>query len=110
MDTLIIIGSAGLTALVWKFVDFMRLLGSYKTEQSAIATQVLAWVGGIAAVMFYAASDFGGTVTIGDQTLDQYSLITQALFGLMAASVASAAVDVKQAIDSKDNNRYPPLL
>lgn len=110
MDTLIIIGSAGLTALVWKFVDFMRLLGSYKTEQSAVTTQILSWLGGIIAMLIYASSDFGSTVTIDGKPLSDFSTISLILVGIMMASTASAAVDVKQAIDSRDTATKPPLL
>lgn len=110
METITLIGGIGLTAVIWKFVDFMRLLGSFKTEQSAVTTQLLSWVGGVVAMLVYAASDFGGTVTIDGKPLSQFSTISLVLLGVMMASTASAAVDVKQAIDSRDNASKPPLL
>lgn len=110
MEIVVLLGFAGLSAVVLKFVDFMRLLGSFPTEKSAIATQLLAWVGGIVAVLIYASSDFASSVEVGDQLLSELNMASKVLVGLMTASVASAAVDVKQALDGRDTSTFPPLL
>lgn len=104
------LGTAGLAALVWKFVDFLRLLSHFATEKSAVITQLTAWGGGIVAVELFAHSDFGKNVTIGTTTLDKYSGMTLLIIGLMASSIASAAVDYKQARDTTDSAAKPPLL
>lgn len=110
--TTLLVGFAGLLALTWKVTDFMRLLGSFAEHKSGIVTQILAWVGAIAVVMLFARSDFGETVEIPGSTLtlDTLNVFSLILVGLMVGSAASAAVDVKQAIDGRDSSAKPPLL
>lgn len=110
METLNIAEYAGLIALVWKAVDFMRLLGSFSAEKSALATQALAWAGGVLVVAAYAASDFAAGLEIGGLPLSELNLASLVLIGVSLGSVASAAVDVKQSIDSRDTAVKPPLL
>ena len=105
-----IVGLVGLIALVVKIVDFVRLLANASTEKSAIVTQALAWLGGVLAVVLYAATDFADSVTIGGHRLDQTSIVSCVLIGMVLGSMASAAVDAKQAIDNNDSAAKPPLL
>ena len=108
--SLVFVGFAGLTALTWKVTDFLRLLGSFAEHKSGVATQLIAWVGAITVVFLFAASDFGPTVDIAGQTLDALNPFSRVIVGLMIGSAASAAVDVKQAIDGRDTSAKPHLL
>ena len=105
-----IVGLVGLVALVWKVVDFIRLVANGSQSKSGIVTQLVAWVGGIMAVVLYAASDFASTVSIGDKPLDKLSFVTLVLVGMALGSIASASVDVKQAIDATDSSVKPKLF
>lgn len=111
MDGIVVLtGAAGLAALVWKAVDFIRLVSNIKTEMSAIVTQILAWLMGIITVLAYASSDFATSVTIGEQSLDSMNFWSLMLIGIAIASLGSAAVDFKQARDTNDSSAKPRLL
>lgn len=113
-SALVLVGFAGLAALVVKLIDFVRLvsamIGGDKTQGSAIVTQVLVWAAGIAGVLLFAASDLGNTVDLTDSlTLDSVNLATKVLVGIMLGSAGSLFVDAKQAIDNGDTAVKPPL-
>lgn len=106
MDTVVF------SALVWKVIDFTRHLANFAQEKSAVATQLLAWIAGVLAVVVGAHAGATEAITLPGTTdalgnLDGWS---QVLVGLLLASTASAAVDVKQAIDGTDSNVKPPLI
>lgn len=106
-----VVGIVGMVALVWKVVDFLRLLANLGTQRSAVFTQLAAWVGAVVVVALYAGSDLGNFPVPGtDLVLDQANGWTLVVLGLAIGSTASAAVDVKQAIDNTDNATKPPLL
>jgi hypothetical protein len=107
---LLITGLVGLAALGWKFVDFLRMLASLKTQVSGVVTQLVSWLGMILAVFLFGASQFGDTVNVAGKTLDTLDTPTKLLLGLVLGSVASAAVDFKQAFDNNDNASKPPLV
>jgi hypothetical protein len=110
-DPIVAIGGfVGLTALILKAVDFLRLLANLVTNKSAVITQLLAWIGGIGAVVLFAATDFGDSVNVAGTTLDKVSGVTLVLLGIMLSSAASVLVDFKQSIDSTDSAAKPPLL
>lgn len=107
---------AALSATVVKVTDFLRFLAATargeKGHGSAITTQVVAWAGGVAAVIVAAHSGMtegmsvpGLDVTVG--SLDGWS---QVLAGMMIGSAGSLAVDAKQAIDSTDSATKPTML
>lgn len=102
---------AGMVALVWKVVDWLRLVANFRAERSAIVTQLAAWVGAVAVVFLYGASQFGNFTVPGTPLpladLDAWGKL---ILGLAIGSTASAAVDVKQAVDGNDNASKPPLL
>jgi hypothetical protein len=101
-----------LVALIWQVIDFLRELTNFKTNKSAIITQATAWIGGVIGItafahaMLFSDKVFPGT-THALGTLDGGSLI---FLGLSVASVASSAVDIKQAVDGSDSAKKPPLL
>lgn len=110
-DPIIAVGGfVGLIALIHKAVDFLRLLLNFSTNKSAILTQVLAWVGGIAAIVLFAASDFGDSVNAAGSTLDEVSGATLVLLGIMLSSAASVVVDFKQSIDNSDSAAKPSIM
>lgn len=110
--SVVIVGFGGLLALTWKVIDLLRLLGSFREHRSGVVTQILSFIGGIAAVALFAASDFGQGVEIpgSEFTLDSLNGYSQIVLGLMVGSAASVAVDVKQAIDGRDTASKPDLL
>lgn len=107
----VIAGLAGMLVVVWKVIDFARLLATWRTERSAIVTQILAWVGAVAVVFLYGGSQLGDFVVPGTELLlADANAGTKIILGLAIGSAASAAVDVKQAIDSSDTATKPPLI
>lgn len=99
-------------ALVWQVIDFLRELANLRTQKSSVVTQLCAWVGGIIVVaIFCNASLTEGVVPPGvELAFGQFGFGDVILYGLLASSVASSSVDIKQAIDSKDSAAKPPLL
>lgn len=106
-----VVGLVGMVALVWKVVDWLRLLTSLRTHRSAVTTQLLAWVGAIVVVFLYGASEFGTFQVPGTELLlADVGGWSKVILGLAIGSTASAVVDVKQAVDNADSAAKPPLL
>lgn len=103
-----IVSLVGLIALVWKVVDVLRLAAG---RDKGAVTQLLAWVVGVGAIFLAANSDIGETWDVGaGKPLGLLNGASLVLLGLMYSSAASAAVDVKQAIDGHDSAAKPGLL
>jgi hypothetical protein len=100
------------SVLVWKVIDFLRMLFNITAQKSAIITQATAWIGGVVLVILAAhAQVAGGLILPGaDEPLRTLDFGSQVLLGLLVASFASATVDVKQAIDRSDSAVKPGLL
>lgn len=99
-------------ALVWKVIDWLRNIASLSTQKSAVATQALAWLGGIVLVWVASSATVTAAVVLPGTSsplgsLDGGSII---LVGLLVASFGSTLVDVKQALDGSDSAVKPPLL
>ena len=105
-----ILGVVGLVALIYKTIDFLRMLVNLKTQKSGVVTQLVAWVGGILAVVLYANSDFADSVTIGGKNLSAMGGATLFMVGIVLGSMASATVDIKQAFDNNDSASKPKLI
>lgn len=99
-------------ALVWKVVDFMRLLFNITTNRSAIITQATAWIGGIVLVVIAAHAGVAKLLVLPgtDSALGTLDFASQILAGLLIASFASTVVDIKQAIDNGDSSAMPPMV
>lgn len=99
-------------ALVWKVIDFLRMLFNITAQKSAIITQATAWVGGVVlcVVAAHAAVTAGLVLPGSDLPLGQLDFASQVLIGLLVSSLASGIVDVKQAIDPSDSAAKPPLV
>lgn len=109
MTGVVLAGTVGLAALVWKLTDFLRLVVNLSTERSAVLTQLSAWAAGVGAVWLYGASQFGGSVVVEGLAISAMSGPTKVLVGITIASLGSALVDVKQAVDGSDSSTKPPL-
>jgi hypothetical protein len=99
-------------ALVWKVIDFLRMLFNFNTQKSAIITQATAWVGGVVLVIVAAHAGVTQSLVLPgtDATLRTIDFASQVLVGLLVASFASGVVDLKQALDSSDSAVKVPLI
>jgi len=99
-------------ALVWKVIDFLRLLFNFTAQKSAIITQATAWIGGVVLVIVAAHASVSSTLVLpgADEPLKYIDFASQVLLGLLIASFASTVVDLKQAFDGSDTAVKPPLL
>lgn len=100
------------TALVWKVIDFFRMLLNFSTQKSAVVTQLSAWVAGVLLVIVAAHASVTSALVLpgADEPLKTIDFASQVLLGLLVASLSSTVVDIKQAIDSSDSASKPPLL
>ena len=101
-----------LATLVWQVIDFLRELTNWRTNKSAVITQASAWVGGVLIMLIGAHAAVTQHLTFPGMdrplgSLDGASII---LAGLLASSLASSLVDVKQALDTTDSAVKPALL
>lgn len=98
-------------SLLWQFVDFLKELTNFKTQRSAVLTQLVAWISGIALVWIVSAASIGKSFSLpGFPPLGQLNFWDTVIVGLLASSLASSAVDVKQALDGSDSAGKPPLI
>lgn len=99
-------------ALVWKVIDFLRLLTNLKHQTSAILTQLLAWVGGVVIVAVGAHAAVASNVVVPGTSLPLGKLDfgSVVLVGLLVSSFGSVGVDIKQALDGSDSSAKPSLL
>jgi len=98
-------------ALVWKVIDFLRMLANAKTQKSGIVTQATAWIGGVLLVILAAHASITQALILPgtDQALKGLDIGSLILLGLLISSVASATVDIKQAIDGSDTAVKPTI-
>lgn len=108
--TVLIAGLLGLLALAAKVIDFLRFVLDLPRSKSAVLTQLLAWLGAIAVVFLYGASQFGDTVNVGGITLSDMDGPTKLLVGLAVGSLASLVKDYTAARDNTNSAKFPPLL
>jgi Na+/proline symporter len=100
-----------MVALLWKVVDWLRMVRGWPGTRSGVVTQLLAWAGATVVVFLYGASDFGTFEVPGTQLLlSDLGGWSKVILGLAIGSTASVAVDVKQAVDNTDTASKPPLL
>lgn len=99
-----------LTTVLWKVIDFLRLVANFKTNRSAVVTMLAAFAGGVAVVVLAAHASLFDRFDVNGLTLTQLDVGSQIFLGLGIASLAGVGVDVKQAIDRNDTAAKPPLL
>lgn len=97
-----------LAALAKKVVDFLRQARGKDT--SAVVTQLVAWVAGIVVVYLGAHVDFAGAINVANMSLDQMSLWTQTILGLVVGSVGSVGKDLLKALDNTQTEASPELV
>ena len=99
-------------ALIWQVVDFFRELRNLPGSKSGVMTQALSWTAGIVLIALASQAAITADVTLPGITIpvgdyDGWSIV---LAGMIASSLASTGVDIKQAIDGNDSAAKPPLL
>lgn len=92
-------------ALVKKLLDVVRY--ALADDWRNVATQVIAWVAGVAVIMLFAASDWAAGFQVGSLALANMNLASQVLAGFALASTASLAVDAIKAIDNSQSAAVP---
>lgn len=99
-------------SLIWQVIDWLREVTNLKANRSSVVTQLLAWIAGIALIAVAAHAAVTETLVLPGlaQPLGDLDAGSTVLVGLLAASLASSAVDVKQAIDTSDSSKKPPLI
>lgn len=99
-------------ALVWKVIDFLRMLFNISSQKSAIITQATAWIGGVVLVVIAAHAGVTKALVLpgSDLSLGLLDFPSQVLIGLLVSSLASGVVDIKQAIDGSDSSAVVPLI
>lgn len=98
------------STLIWKVVDFLRFLVA--RDRSSITTQATAWIAGVLVVWLGSSADLTADLTFPgiDASLGSLDGGSIVLLGLLASSLASSLVDVKQAVDNSDSSRVPRLV
>ena len=100
------------SVLVWKVIDFLRMLFNFRTEKSGVVTQATAWIGGVVLVIIasHAAVTSALVLPGSDESLKLMDFASQILLGLLISSLASGVVDIKKAIDNNDTAAKPSIL
>lgn len=102
------IGLAGLIAIIWKVVDFLKYLTN--KDINAALTQASVWLSALAVALLAREADpFAGIGILGT-TFGNLDLAAVVLFALGIGSTASGVVDFKKAVDHSDTARTPALL
>lgn len=98
--------------VIWQVTDWLKELRSWSTNRSAVITQAVAWLVGIAAVWLGHTADAVQSLVLPgtDQPLSALDGGSIVLVGIIAASVASSLVDTKKALDNSDSAAKPPLI
>ena len=99
---------AMMVALVFAFVDFLK--GLTNKDWNSVTTQLIGWAAGVAGVFIAGSSMFASEIKIGSQSLNALDSPTKLFVGLMIASTAKVAFDVKKALDGTDSAATPTLL
>lgn len=95
-------------ALIWKLVDFAKHVRVRDTD--AVVAQVAVWAAGVGVMFLLRETDFAGGVEIAGASLSALNWASVLLVGLSVGSTASAAYDIKRAIDNSDSAAQPSLV
>lgn len=96
--------------IVYVVVNFAKAV--MNKNLNALATLVLAWVGGLGVSWLASESDFGGGITYPgtDLTFADMNFASLALVGLAIAAVAAFGFDTLKALNSSDTSTPDHLL
>jgi hypothetical protein len=95
-------------ALMWKVVDFVKLLRV--RDWNGVVTQAAVWGAGVGTTFLLAHTDFSSGIKIADLPLASLNASTLVLLGLSLGSTASVLYDGKRALDRSDSAAMPGLL
>jgi hypothetical protein len=99
---------AATIALLWKIVDFAKLVRV--RDVNAVVTQAVTWAAGVGLTFLLAGTDFADGIKIGDMHLGHVNASSLVLIGLSLASSTSVAYDFKRALDRTDSAAMPSLV
>jgi hypothetical protein len=102
------LGAAGLTALVWKVVDFIKFVAN--KDWNAAVTQGLTWLSSVIISFLAREAAALGDFEVFGQPLAELDWAAVLLFALGLGSSASGVYEFKKAIDNTDGARTPSLL
>lgn len=94
--------------LVKKLVDFAKYVKA--GNLNGILTQLLAWIGGIAAAFLGAQTQWAEATTVGGVKLSDLGWASLVLVGLIIGSAAITLDDTTKAIDTSDSAHVPDLV
>ncbi len=97
-----------LVLLTKKLLDTLKYLSN--SDWNGVVTQLIAWVGGVVAVLLVSATDWADTIQVGDLNLGALNTWSLIFVGLTISSTASFVHDVTKAVDNTDSAALPTLL
>jgi hypothetical protein len=101
-------GLAGLTAIIWKVVDFQKYVTN--KDWNAAITQAATWLSALVVSFLAREAEFFAEVEIFGQQFGDIDWAAIVLFALGLGSTASGVYEFKKAIDNNDGARTPSLL
>lgn len=102
-------GLAGLTFLVYSFINWAKYLTNWSTSKNAAITQVVTWAAAVAGVFLFAESQWGALDIENVGTLSAMNTASKIVLGLALGSAASVGYDVLGSIDNTRSTATPPL-
>lgn len=103
-----VVGLAGLIAIIWKVVDFLKFIAARDTN--SMITQGSVWLAALAVSLLAREADPFETVGILGTTFGQLDWPAVVLFALGIGSTASGVYDFKSAWDNHDSAATPSLM
>ncbi len=97
-----------MTALVVKFIDFLRYL--FNRDTNGVITQLTVWAGGVAAIVLVAQTDWADSIPIGDMALGKLGFWSLVFVGLTVGSISSLTKDTLKSVDNHNSSKIPTLL
>lgn len=97
-----------MAVLVFAIINFLKAVRA--KDSNAALTQLTVWVAGVLVVFLVAQTDFAEGIPIGDQVLSALNGWSQLFIGLTIASLATAGVEIKKALDNSDSARTHNLF
>lgn len=103
------VAAAMLALLVKQVVDFLRYLLAGAEGRNGAITTITAWVGGVAATLLAAASDWASALDVGGVTLDSMNFASQVFAGLTVAATATGINELIKGINAGSDTAKPHL-
>lgn len=103
-----IVGLAGLIAIIWKVVDFLKYVTN--RDVNAAVTQASVWISAVLVSLLAREAEPFSAIEVMGTTFGNLSSAAIVLFALGLGSTASGVVDFRKAIDTTDSAATPTLL